>query len=194
VSFVSCLFSVAATWYCRQKCCLKSTLSYLISFKPVRKTSCDLPLQWNAAFLWHRTLFFLQASQPFFHIAVNLGKHCFCKCGRRGLHLSFVTRIVLTKLNIYIIPFFCNLTTLHCYYSTIIIALSVFITICIFLDAYQRSQAQQQKFAPVKKLTFRWTTKMHISVEQKSPVCLLSDANREHHILCDYRHPLLLFK
>jgi len=26
------------------------------------------------------------------------------------------------------------------------------------------------------------------------PVCLLSDVNREQHNLCDYRHPLLLFK
>jgi len=36
--------------------------------------------------------------------------------------------------------------------------------------------------------------KMHINVEQKSPVCLLSDVNREQHNPCDYRHPLLLFK
>jgi len=31
------------------------------------------------------------------------------------------------------------------------------------------------------------------NVEYKSPVCL-SDANREQRNLCDYRHPLLLFK
>jgi len=35
---------------------------------------------------------------------------------------------------------------------------------------------------------------MHINVEQKSPVCLLSDVSREQHNLYDYRHPLLLFK
>jgi len=38
---VSCLFFVAATWYCRYKCCLESTYSYSISFKPARKTSCN---------------------------------------------------------------------------------------------------------------------------------------------------------
>jgi len=36
--------------------------------------------------------------------------------------------------------------------------------------------------------------KMHINVEQKSAVCLLSDVSREQHNLCDNRHPLLFFK
>jgi len=34
-----------------------------------------------------------------------------------------------------------------------------------FLRCLQRSQAQQQKIAPVKKQTFSWTKKMHINVE-----------------------------
>jgi len=35
---------------------------------------------------------------------------------------------------------------------------------------------------------------MHSNIEYKSLVCLLSGVNREQHNLCDYRHPLLLFK
>jgi len=50
-------------------------------------------------FLVHHTLFFLQqASQRFFHIAVDLAKRDLCKRGRRVFTLSFVPRIVLTNL------------------------------------------------------------------------------------------------
>jgi len=110
-----------------------------------------------------------------FHIAVNLGKRCFCKRGRRVFTLSFVPRIVLTKQlrN----SLFSNLTTLvlwkkyrlnrewHCYYSTLIIALSVFITIGIFLDAYNIHKPSNKKFAPMKNQSFRWAKNMHINVE-----------------------------
>jgi len=41
---------------------------------------------------------FLQASQRFFEIAVNLGKRYFCKHGRMGFTFSFVPRTVLNKL------------------------------------------------------------------------------------------------
>jgi len=36
-------------------------------------------------------------------------------------------------------------------------SISVFITICIFLDAYNVHKPSNKKFAPVKKQTFRWT-------------------------------------
>ena len=77
-----------------------------------------------------------------------------------------------------IIPF-SNLTTLvlwknivfenrewQCYYSTLIIALSVFITICIFLDAYNIHKSSNNNFAPVKKQGFRWTkSDLHSNIE-----------------------------
>jgi len=91
--------------------------------------------------------------------------------------LSFVPRIVLTKLNNCIIPFFLiwrlqsyekNIVfencELHCYYSTVIIALSVFITICIFLDAYDVHKPSNKNFAPVENQT-SLNKKMHINVE-----------------------------
>ena len=56
--------------------------------------------------------FFLQASQRFSHIAVNLGKRHFCKRGRRVFTLSFVPRIVLTKLQQLHKSLVSNLTTL----------------------------------------------------------------------------------
>ena len=46
----------------------------------------------------------------------------------------------------------------------LIIALSVFITICIFLDAYNVHKPSNKKIAPLKNQTFRWT-KMHINIE-----------------------------
>jgi len=33
-------------------------------------------------------IFFLQTSQRFFHVAVNLEKRYFCKCGRRSHHFA----------------------------------------------------------------------------------------------------------
>jgi len=47
-----------------------------------------------------------------------------------------------------------------------------------FLRCLQRSQAQQQKIYTREKTNFSLNKKMHINVEQKSPVCLLSDVNR----------------
>jgi len=43
----------------------------------------------------------------------------------------------------------------HCYYSTLIIALHVFITIRIFLDAYNIHKPSKKHFASVTKQTFR---------------------------------------
>ena len=43
-------------------------------------------------------------------------------------------------------------------------ALSVFINICIFLDAYNVHKPSNKKFAPVKK-HFLLNKKMHINVE-----------------------------
>jgi len=63
-----------------------------------------------------------------------------------------------------------------------------------FFKCLQRSQAQLQKFCTSEKPNFSLNKKMYIDVEKKSPVCLLSDVSREQHNLCDYRHPLLLFK
>jgi len=63
-----------------------------------------------------------------------------------------------------------------------------------FLRWLQRSQAQQQKVWTREKSNFSLNKKLHINVEKKSPVCLLSDVDHEQHNLCDYRHPLLLFK
>jgi len=81
----------------------------------------------------------------------------------RVFTLSFVPRIVLTKLNNYIILFFLvwrlqsyekNIVfenrEWHCYYSSLIIALSVFITICIFLDAYNVHKPSNKKLHPWK--------------------------------------------
>jgi len=45
------------------------------------------------------------------------------------------------------------------------IVLSVFITICIFLDAYNVHKPSKKIFAPVKNRTFRWTKKMHSNFE-----------------------------
>jgi len=46
------------------------------------------------------------------------------------------------------------------------IVLSVFITICIFLDVYNVYKPSKKIFAPVKKQTFPWTKKrMHSNVE-----------------------------
>jgi len=59
----------------------------LIWFKPARKKSCTY--LGNVTFLLYHTFFFLQALQRFFHIAVNLWKRSFCKCGRWGLHFEF---------------------------------------------------------------------------------------------------------
>ena len=142
----------------------------------------------NVAFLLHHTLFFLQASQPLFHIAVNLGKRCFVTVVAGVITLCVVPRIELTKLNNYIIPFFLiwqresykkNIVfenrEWHFYYFTLTIALSVFITICIFFDAYVHKTSN--KNLPNISLN----KKMHINVEQKSPVCLLSEVNREQH-------------
>jgi len=49
---------------------------------------------------------FVQASLRFFHIAVNLGNAIFVTVVARVFTLSFVPRIVLAKLNNYIIPLF----------------------------------------------------------------------------------------
>jgi len=45
-----------------------------------------------------------------------------------------------------------------------LIVLSVFITICIFLDVYNVYKPSKKNFAPVKNQTFRWTKKMHSNV------------------------------
>jgi len=55
---------------------------------------------------YYIALLFLQTSQRFFHVAVNLGKRCFVSVVAGVVTLCFVPRIVLTKLNNYIIPFF----------------------------------------------------------------------------------------
>jgi len=91
--------------------------------------------------------------------------------------LSFVPRIVLTKVNNYIIPFFQiwrlwsyekNIVfenrEWHCYYSTLIIALSVFITICILLDAYNVHKPAT-KILHLWKTNFSLNKKMHSNVE-----------------------------
>jgi len=44
-------------------------------------------------------------------------------------------------------------------------ALSVFINICIFLDAYNVHKPSNKKFAPVKSQTIPWTKKMRINIE-----------------------------
>ena len=58
-----------------------------------------------------------------------------------------------------------------------------------FLRCLQRLQAQQKNFT-CEKQNFSLNKKMYSNVEEKSPVCPLSDVNREQHNLCDYRHPL----
>ena len=147
---------------------------YVVVFNFVQtstKTFCNLPLSWNVAFLLHRTSF-LQKSMGFFHIAVNLGKRCFVTVVAGVITLCVVPRIELTKLNNYIIPFFLiwqresykkNIVfenrEWHFYYSTLTIALSVFITICIFFDDYNVHKPSNKNFAPVKNQTFRWTKK-----------------------------------
>ena len=91
--------------------------------------------------------------------------------------LSFVPRIVLTKLQQLYNSLVSNLTTLvlwknivfenrewHCYYSTFIIALSVFITICIFLDCYNVHKPSNKILHPWKT-NFSPNKKMHINVE-----------------------------
>jgi len=46
-----------------------------------------------------------------------------------------------------------------------LVVLSVFITICIFLDVYNVYKNSKMNFAPVKKQTFRRIKKMHSNVE-----------------------------
>jgi len=45
------------------------------------------------------------------------------------------------------------------HFSILIIALSVFVTICIFLDAYNVHKPSNKNFAPVRNQTFRLTNK-----------------------------------
>jgi len=45
-------------------------------------------------------------------------------------------------------------------------------------------------FCTCEKPNFSLNKKMHSNVEEKLPVCPLSDAKPEQHDLCDYRHPL----
>jgi len=54
----------------------------------------------------------------------------------------------------------------------------------------QRLQAQQNKFCTCEKPNFSLNKQMPSNVEYKSPLCPLSDVNREQYELCDYRHPL----
>jgi len=58
-----------------------------------------------------------------------------------------------------------------------------------FRRCFQRIQAQQKKFAPVKKQNFRWTNNA-----QKRWIKIASLSTREQHNVRDNRHPLLLFK
>jgi len=82
--------------------------------------------------------------------------------------LSFVLRIVQTKLNNYIIPLFLIWRLLsyekiivfenrewHCYCSTLKVSFSVFIAICIFLDAYVHKPSNKNlpNFSLSKKCT-----------------------------------------
>jgi len=130
----------------------------------------------NEMLLFCYTAFSFSCRRPSLSFTLQLiwGNAVFLSVVSGVFTLSFVPRIVLTKLNNYIIPFFLiwrlysheRNTVIenrewHCYYSTLKIALSVFITICIFLDAYNVHKSSNKKFAPVKNQTFRWTKNAH---------------------------------
>ena len=92
----------------------------------------------------------------------------FCKRGRNGLHFELhASDCANYTQNNYIFPFFLIWRLYsyektwnrerQCYYFTLIIALSVFITVCIFLDAYNFHKSSNKNSAPVKNQGFRWT-------------------------------------
>jgi len=103
--------------------------------------------------------FFLQTSQRFFLVAVNLGKRYFCKRGRRSHNFVLCASDLLTKLNNYNNSLFSYLTALVLWkkyrpwehWMTLLLLHVNNSIVCFhyhlhFLRCLQRSQAQQQNF------------------------------------------------
>jgi len=138
------------------------------------------------AYLWNEMSLFCYIARSFsyrrhslsFILQLIWGNAVFVNMVAGVFTLSFVPRIVLTKLNNYIIALFSNLTTLVSWkkyrlrepWMTLLLLHLNNSIVCFhyhlhFLRCLQRSQAQQQKFCTREKTNFSLNKKMHINVK-----------------------------
>ena len=159
-----------------KKCCLKSTYSFLISFKPARKTHVTCLCNEMSLFCYIARYFSYRRHSVSFKLQLIWGNAIFASVVARVFTLSFVPRIVLTKLKTTTWFLLSNLTTLALWQKYrfwepwmtlphLNNSIVCFRCDWLFLRCLQRSRAQQQKFWTCEKSNVSLNKKMHSNFE-----------------------------